>query len=108
MLKQCSSSAYQTCVLQIRDDLRATFRSGITRPLEWRKHQLYQVIRLVQNEANVICDALANDFAKPRFEVMGEVGSTVKRALSNVEQLEEWVKSEQPDVPESQKSWKPT
>ncbi|KIM65527.1 hypothetical protein SCLCIDRAFT_1212262 [Scleroderma citrinum Foug A] len=93
---------------KIRDDLRATFRSGVTRPLEWRKHQLYQLVRLAQNEANAICDALARDYTKPRFEVMGEVATVVERALSSVEQLEEWVKPEQPDVPESQKGWKPT
>ena len=93
---------------QIRDELRATFRSGVTRPLEWRKHQLHQLVRLAQNEANAICDALALDFAKPRFEVMGEVMMTVERTLISVEQLEEWNKPEQPDIPESQKSWKPT
>ena len=103
-----SSSAHRTCITQIRDDLRATFRSGVTRPLEWRKHQLYQLVRLAQNEANAICDALARDYTKPRFEVMGEVATVVERALSSVEQLEEWVKPEQPDVPESQKGWKPT
>jgi len=103
-----SSSVHRTCVTQIRDDLRATFRSGVTRPLEWRKQQLYQLARLAQNEANAICDALAHDFTKPRFEVMGEAASVVERALSSAEQLEEWAKPEQPDVPESQKGWKPT
>ena len=94
---------------QIRDELRATFNSGVTRPLEWRKHQIYQVARLAQNEANAICDALARDYAKPRFEVMAvEIGSVIKRALDNVAELEEWTKPEQPDVPESQKSWNPT
>ena len=93
---------------QIRDELRATFRSGVTRPLEWRKHQLYQLARLAQNETNAICDALARDFAKPRFDVMGEILVIVERTLISAEKLEEWIKPEQPDVPESQKSWKPT
>ncbi|KIM65529.1 hypothetical protein SCLCIDRAFT_22701 [Scleroderma citrinum Foug A] len=93
---------------EIRDELRATFRSGVTRPLEWRKHQLYQLVRLAQNEANAICDALARDFAKPRFENMGDVAWVIERALSSAEKLEEWTKPEHPNVPESQRSWKPT
>ena len=93
---------------QIRDELRATFRSGVTRPLEWRKHQLYQLARLAQNEANAICDALARDYAKPRGDALGEVFFVIKRALGSAEQLDELAKHEQPDVPESQKSLKPT
>ena len=93
---------------QIRDELRTTFRSGVTRPLEWRKNQLYQLARLVQNEADAICDALFRDFAKPRFEVMGEIRRSIERILISAEKLGEWNKPEQPDVPESQKSSKPT
>ena len=39
---------------------------------------------------------------------MGDAAWVVERALSSAEQLEEWAKPEQPDVPESQRSWKPT
>ncbi|KAG6330829.1 hypothetical protein ID866_8261, partial [Astraeus odoratus] len=93
---------------QIRDDLRTTFKSGVTRPLEWRRHQLHQVARLAQNEVDAICEAIARDFAKPRFEVVAmEVGTVVRSALRSAEQLEEWTKPEQPVVPESQRSWKP-
>ncbi|KAL4071649.1 Aldehyde/histidinol dehydrogenase [Scleroderma yunnanense] len=95
-------------LVQIRDDLRTTFRSGVTRPLEWRKHQLHQLARLAQNEADAICDALSRDFSKPRFEAIGEIGMVIGRVLSSAEQLEEWVKPEQPVVPEYQKGWKPT
>lgn len=94
---------------QIRETLRATFKAGVTRPLAWRKHQLYQLARLAQNEADVICDALAKDLAKPRVEVlMGEVGAIVERATKSADQLDVWAAAEHPEVPDWQKGWKPT
>ncbi|KAF8444601.1 hypothetical protein L210DRAFT_3034218 [Boletus edulis BED1] len=55
---------------QIRETLHATFKSGVTCPLAWRKHQLYQLARKAQNEAEVICDTFAEDLSKPRLEVL--------------------------------------
>ena len=98
-----------THCVQIRDTLRATFKTGLTRPLAWRKHQLYQIARLAQNEADAVCDALAKDLSKPRVEVlMAEVGPVVERALKSAEQLDTWAAPEYPEVPDWQKGWKPT
>ncbi|KAF8549820.1 aldehyde dehydrogenase [Imleria badia] len=94
---------------KIRETLRATFKAGVTRPLAWRKHQLYQLARFAQNEADAICDALAKDLSKPRVEVlMTEVGAIVERATKSAEQLDAWAAAEHPDVPDWQKGWKPT
>ncbi|KAH0833838.1 aldehyde dehydrogenase [Lanmaoa asiatica] len=94
---------------QIRETLRATFKTGVTRPLAWRKHQLYQLARLVQNEADALCDALAKDLSKPRVEVlMTEIGAIVERATKSAEQLDAWAMPEHPEVPDWQKGWKPT
>ncbi|KAG2065876.1 aldehyde dehydrogenase [Suillus decipiens] len=94
---------------KIRDALRATFRSGITRPLPWRQHQLYQLARMAQNERELICDAIKKDLGKPKTEVlMAEVGTIIERAVKSAKQLPEWAQTEYPDVPDWQKSWKPT
>ncbi|KAG2363894.1 hypothetical protein BDR07DRAFT_1483142 [Suillus spraguei] len=94
---------------KIRDALRATFRSGITRPLPWRQHQLYQLARMAQNERELICDAINKDLGKPKTEVlMAEVGTVIERAVKSAQQLPEWAKTEYPDVPDWQKPWKPT
>ncbi|KAI6129084.1 aldehyde dehydrogenase [Pisolithus thermaeus] len=94
---------------KIRDDLRATFRTGVTRSLEWRKRQLYQLARMAQNEAEAVCDAMTRDFGKPRFEVIvAELSAVIRVALKSAEKLEEWARPELPDVPDSQKNWKPT
>ncbi|KAG2145719.1 aldehyde dehydrogenase [Suillus cothurnatus] len=93
---------------KIRDALRATFRSGLTRPIPWRQHQLYQLARMAQNERELICDALQKDLGKPRTEVLtSEVGSIIERAVKSAEQLPEWAKTEHPDVGDWQKSWNP-
>ncbi|KAF8438329.1 aldehyde dehydrogenase [Boletus edulis BED1] len=94
---------------KIRETLRATFKAGVTRPLEWRKHQLYQLARLAQNEADAICDALNKDLSKPRLEVLRtEVGNIVERATKSAQKLDVWAAPEHPDVPDWQKGWKPT
>ncbi|KAG1760993.1 aldehyde dehydrogenase [Suillus occidentalis] len=94
---------------KIRDGLRATFRSGMTRPIAWRQHQLYQLARMAQNERELICDALKKDLGKPRTEVlMAEVGSIIERAVKSAQQLPEWAKTEYPEVADWQKPWKPT
>ncbi|KAG2344156.1 aldehyde dehydrogenase [Suillus weaverae] len=94
---------------KVRDALRATFRSGLTRPITWRQHQLYQLARMAQNERELICDALKKDLGKPKTEVlMAEVGSVIERAVKSAEHLPEWAKTEYPKVADWQKSWKPT
>ncbi|KIJ61768.1 hypothetical protein HYDPIDRAFT_96028, partial [Hydnomerulius pinastri MD-312] len=94
---------------QIRDTLRATFKSGVTRPLAWRKHQLYQLARMAQNEAEAFCEAIGKDLSKPRTEVlMAEVGAVIDRTIKSAQQVDEWAKTEYPEVPDWQKGWKPT
>lgn len=96
-------------VLKIRTTLRATFSGGVTRSIPWRQHQLYQLARMAQDERDAICDALQKDLGKPRTEVlMAEVGPIVERAVKSAEQLPQWAQPEHPDVPDWQKSWKPT
>ncbi|KIK94969.1 hypothetical protein PAXRUDRAFT_33229 [Paxillus rubicundulus Ve08.2h10] len=94
---------------KIRDALRATFNSCVTRPIAWRQHQLYQLARMAQNEADAFCEALAKDISKPRFDVLvGEVGPTVERAVKSAQEVGEWARTEYPEVPESRKAWRPT
>jgi len=75
VLVVCSQSA-----LKIRTALRATFAGGVTRPIQWRQNQLYQLARMAHDERDAICDALKKDLGKPRTEVlMAEVGVVVER-----------------------------
>ncbi|KAG5338228.1 hypothetical protein C0989_007898 [Termitomyces sp. Mn162] len=94
---------------KIREVLRNTFRKGVTRPLAWRKHQLLQLARLTQENADAFANALAADLGRPRLEAfLGEVGPVFERALACAEKLEDWAKPTQVEVPVWQKSWNPT
>jgi hypothetical protein len=50
--------------------LRNTFKSGRTRPIEWRQQQLKAVKRMVRANEKAFCDALNKDLGKPHFETM--------------------------------------
>lgn len=45
--------------------LDATFRSGVTRPLRWRKAQLDAMARMLRQNATVIARAVRADLANP-------------------------------------------
>lgn len=85
-----------------------TFRSGICRPLGYRRQQLYQLARMVQENADAFAEAISKD-VKPKTEAFAfELGGVVERALKSAELLEEWSKPEKLDVPDWQKPWNPT
>ena len=66
--------------------LRATYRSGVTRPLAWRRRQLRQLARMLEENEAEFLDALRTDLGKPPVEgfitdiafVLSEVESMIK------------------------------
>lgn len=55
--------------------LDATFRSGVTRPLRWRKAQLDAMARMLRQNATVIARAVRADLGKPATETaLMEIG----------------------------------
>ena len=48
--------------------LRQAFDAGRTRPLEWRREQLKQLIAMHDDHADEFIEALHSDFGKPTFE----------------------------------------
>jgi aldehyde dehydrogenase (NAD+) len=48
--------------------LRANFRTGRTRPAEWRTAQLKSLVRMIEEKEDDISNALHADLAKPRME----------------------------------------
>ncbi|RDB17524.1 Aldehyde dehydrogenase family 3 member B1 [Hypsizygus marmoreus] len=94
---------------KIRDSLRATFRKGVPRPLAWRRHQLLQLARMMQENSDAFVEALAADLGRPKLEsLVAEVCVVIDRAMICAEKLDEWTKPEKVEVPDWQKSWSPT
>ncbi|MEX0915974.1 MAG: aldehyde dehydrogenase family protein [Wenzhouxiangellaceae bacterium] len=74
---------------ELVDRLRATFDSGRTRPLKWRRAQLDAMRRMLEENEDAIAQALHRDLAKPPQEVLlGETAllfGEIRHARSRIE-----------------------
>ncbi|MFI2348852.1 aldehyde dehydrogenase family protein [Streptomyces sp. NPDC019443] len=81
--------------------LRATFRSGRTKPLSWRREQLTGLRTMLTEHSQEFAAALRADLGKSEREVFRtEIGSTVGEIDHTLEHLEEWLRPEPAEVPE--------
>lgn len=53
---------------KLLQDTRQAFNSGKTRPVEWRKRQLKGMIKLLDENQKLLCEALFKDLHKPKLE----------------------------------------
>lgn len=63
-----SSSSSSSSYAKVVSDARAAYNTGKTRPVEWRKRQLKGMIKLLEENEKLICDALFKDLHKPKLE----------------------------------------
>ncbi|WP_051827717.1 aldehyde dehydrogenase family protein [Streptomyces bicolor] len=76
---------------ELVDRLRATFRTGRTKPLAWRRQQLTRLRELLTDNRTVIADALYADLRKNRAEADAmEIDLTIAEIDDYLEHLEEW------------------
>jgi aldehyde dehydrogenase (NAD+) len=81
-------------------ELRATFRSGKTRPLAWRKTQLKRLRSLLKENEQALADALHADLKKSYFEAWSsEINLTVNEINHSLAHLEEWARPVGVDTP---------
>lgn len=81
--------------------LRATFRTGRTKPLSWRREQLIGLRTMLTEHSQEFAAALRADLGKSEREVFRtEIGSTVGEIDNTLEHLEEWLRPEPAEVPE--------
>ena len=76
-------------------DLRATVRSGRTRPMAWRKKQLKRLRALVKENAGVLAAALREDLGKSDFEAWSaETNFTLNEIDHSLSHMDEWARPE--------------
>uniref|UniRef100_A0A2C9K1W9 Aldehyde dehydrogenase n=1 Tax=Biomphalaria glabrata TaxID=6526 RepID=A0A2C9K1W9_BIOGL len=76
-------------------DLRQSFASGKTRSNEWRTAQLKGVIKLIQENEEVISEALYKDLHKNKAEAaIMELILCVNDAVNAINSLDSWTKPE--------------
>ncbi|KAG0217715.1 Aldehyde dehydrogenase [Mortierella sp. GBA43] len=74
---------------------RLTFQSGCTRPLKFRRHQLEQLWRLLDENENQLCQAVHKDLRKNKHEVVtGEICTSKEEITTTLVHLEEWARDE--------------
>ncbi|MEZ5144502.1 MAG: aldehyde dehydrogenase family protein [Acidimicrobiales bacterium] len=78
---------------QLVDELRATFRRGHTRPLEWRRTQLEAIVRMLTDHEDDFVRALQEDLGRGETEAYGmDVGFTKTEVKHLLKHLPSWMK----------------
>src|SRR5271156_4383781 len=73
--------------------LRQTFATGRTRDIEWRKQQLLQLQKLMEENEAAIDAALADDLDRKPFEAfIGDIAGTVAEAKYAAKRLRRWTR----------------
>lgn len=86
-----------------------TFKSGVTRSVAYRRSQLLQFGRMLQENQAAFEEAHYKDFSKPRIELaVNEIAGPLATLLQALEHLEEWARPEKPAVEAWRSSWNTT
>jgi acyl-CoA reductase-like NAD-dependent aldehyde dehydrogenase len=94
---------------QIHNRLSQTWKSGVTRKLDYRRRQLLQLARMIQENHLAVEEALFADLGKQRLECGAvEMSPLVHGALHAVENLEEWASPEKPTLEAWRANWDAT
>ena len=89
---------------QLVATLRGTFRSGRTRPIEWRREQLQRLKALLEEREGDFLDALAADLGKPRLEGWAtDIGIVISDIEHVLRHLAGWMKPERVWTPVAQR-----
>lgn len=77
--------------------LRATFATGKTKDLRWRKWQLKQLYWLLDENEQHFIDSLAKDLHRHAFEsLMADINEAKKAVLEALNHLEQWARGSAP------------
>ena len=84
----------------VADTLRNSYNKGVTRPLAWRKHQLEQMVKMLEENESAFLDALATDLGKPRVEgFITDIAFVTSEVKSMIKNLKKWNKPERVGTP---------
>ncbi|KAI5481285.1 aldehyde dehydrogenase family 3 member B1 [Pseudohyphozyma bogoriensis] len=82
-------------IAPIHDKVTATFDSGKTRSIAWRKNQILQLGLLIEDNEDLLIAALQDDLGKPKVEaITGELGPLKHEVNDFLAHLNKWSKPE--------------
>lgn len=77
----------------VADTLRIAFENGLTRPLDWRRRQLEQMVKMLEDNESRFLDALAEDLGKPRVEgFITDIAFVTSEVKAMIKNLKKWNK----------------
>ena len=80
--------------------LRASYATGRTRPLEWRRDQLTGLLRLLREREDELVEALGEDLGRAPFEAWAaDLRATAREIEDLLRHLASWVRPEKRKVP---------
>ena len=89
-----------TSIAQRVAALRATYRSGATRPLGWRRQQLEALVRMLEENEGDFQAALATDLGKPVAEgYLTDIAYVISEAKMMLNNLKKWNKPQRVGTP---------
>ena len=89
-----------TNVVEVRDNLRAFFRSGGTRSVSWRRRQLKALRRMVKENEDQLTGALHSDLGKSNFEAwVTELYVIINELDHTLRHFEDWMEPEPVHTP---------
>src|SRR5262249_9761513 len=88
-----AAAAQQSEVAATVARLRKTFASGRTRSIEWRKQQLLQLARLMEENEDAIAKALAEDLDRNAAEAfIADIATTLAEAKYAAKKVRKWTR----------------
>ncbi|KAH7031472.1 aldehyde dehydrogenase 3H1 [Microdochium trichocladiopsis] len=100
-MSSITTSAYTSreAVDESHKTLFATFATGRTKSLAWRRWQLKQLWFLVADNEERIVEAMKTDLNRHRFETtLGDIGVVKGDVLSHLQHMDEWTADEALDA----------
>ncbi|KFZ11407.1 hypothetical protein V501_04787 [Pseudogymnoascus sp. VKM F-4519 (FW-2642)] len=93
----------------IVSELNASFQTGRTQSVEWRKVQLRNMWHMVDENESSIREAINKDIGKPMVQTQVLEIIIVKNDILNcLRNLDSWLEVETVDVPPPYENWSPT
>ncbi|KAL1924753.1 uncharacterized protein VTP21DRAFT_4407 [Calcarisporiella thermophila] len=84
----------------IHQTLTSTFLSGLTRELAWRKSQLQEIYRMIDENETALCEALNKDLRRSLHEsILSEIVPTKNEAANVCKNLDSWASIERISTP---------
>jgi aldehyde dehydrogenase (NAD+) len=91
--KNGSQAAQSTDVAATVARLRQTFATGRTRSIEWRKQQLLQLQKMMEENEDAIGKALAEDLDRNKVEAfIADIATTVSEAKYAAKKIRKWTR----------------